>query len=173
MIGFYNAGRESGASQPHKHLQLLPSPLAGTRIEDGEFPLQPLFENGARGQPLESVFQVRGLDFLHGCLRLNKRAFDDKSYDDLGNYLHMVYIHILDVLGMRSNSSDNNANKSYNFLVTKSFMWVVPRKSDSYNGIDLNSVGLLGSLLAKSPEKLDQIRKSTPYEIIKNVTFPL
>jgi ATP adenylyltransferase len=172
FIAFYNCGPESGASQPHKHMQLLPAPLSGTRIEDGDFPLQPLFESTANQQPLESVFQVNGLNFLHGALRL-KKALEDKSIEDLSKYLLMVYNHVIDVLGMKTNPGDKIANKSYNFLMTKSFMWIVPRKSDTYNGIEINSVGLFGSILAKSSDRLEQIKTIGPYTILQNVTFPL
>jgi len=45
-LGFYNSCREAGASQPHRHLQLVPLPLAGVEegtpvdglVRDGELP---------------------------------------------------------------------------------------------------------------------------------------
>jgi len=45
-LGFYNSCREAGASQPHRHLQLVPLPLAGAEagtpvdalVRDGELP---------------------------------------------------------------------------------------------------------------------------------------
>jgi ATP adenylyltransferase len=55
-LGFYNGGRLAGASQTHKHLQLVPLPLdpAGPAV-----PLEPLLAD-ARGE------RVAGLPFAHG-----------------------------------------------------------------------------------------------------------
>jgi len=43
-LGFYNSCREAGASQPHRHLQLVPLPLAG--VEEGT-PIDALVREGA------------------------------------------------------------------------------------------------------------------------------
>jgi ATP adenylyltransferase len=48
-LAFYNGGRTAGASQPHKHLQLVPVPLAA----------------GARRTPMDEAIRERRLPFRH------------------------------------------------------------------------------------------------------------
>ena len=64
-LGFYNGGTIAGASQTHKHLQLVPLPLApsGPRI-----PLEPLLELPAGA---EELGRAPGLPFSHMLARLD------------------------------------------------------------------------------------------------------
>ena len=45
-LGFYNSGHLSGASQPHKHLQVVPLPLAGSGCAN-RVPFEPMLRNAA------------------------------------------------------------------------------------------------------------------------------
>src|SRR5512139_3870429 len=60
-LGFYNGGAEAGASQSHKHLQLVPLPLAP---EGPPVPIDPLL---ARAAPAAAggAASLPGFDFLH------------------------------------------------------------------------------------------------------------
>ncbi|MGN6316204.1 phosphorylase, partial [Trinickia sp.] len=57
-LGFYNGGREAGASQPHKHLQIVPLPL------------------GDRGQSLPIESLVEGASFKGDVAKLPGLAFE-------------------------------------------------------------------------------------------------
>ena len=63
-LGFYNGGVAAGASQPHKHLQLVPLPLAP---EGPQVPIEPLLAaaefDGALGT-------VPAFPFLHVFARI-------------------------------------------------------------------------------------------------------
>ena len=63
-LGFYNGGREAGASQRHKHLQLVPLPLApeGLRV-----PVDPLLARAPEG-----MGEVPEFPFLHSFVRLGE-----------------------------------------------------------------------------------------------------
>ena len=58
-LGFYNGGPEAGASQPHKHLQLVPLPLAP---QGPPVPIAPLL---ARVRGTAGAGTIPGFDFLH------------------------------------------------------------------------------------------------------------
>lgn len=65
-LGFYNAGAAAGASQPHKHLQVVPTPLGdGTE----RVPIEPLLA-GARFEG--GVGRSPELDFEHAFARLER-----------------------------------------------------------------------------------------------------
>ncbi|MEW8683471.1 MAG: Ap4A phosphorylase II, partial [Candidatus Thiodiazotropha endolucinida] len=58
-LGFYNGGAAAGASQRHKHLQLVPLPLYQ---EQSGTPFDALYNNAPQGEALHSLKQ---LPFLH------------------------------------------------------------------------------------------------------------
>ena len=63
-LGFYNGGALAGASQSHKHLQLVPLPLGSIGIGAGpSIPMEPLLETGAE------EYQA-ALPFPHAFARL-------------------------------------------------------------------------------------------------------
>jgi ATP adenylyltransferase len=51
-LGFYNGGRDAGASQPRKHLQLVPMP---------RIPIEPFFDDGGR-LPFQHIFMRTSAD---------------------------------------------------------------------------------------------------------------
>ena len=63
-LGFYNGGVEAGASQPHKHLQLVPLPLAP---QGPAVPIAPLLP---RAREAAGALQIPGFDFIHSFARL-------------------------------------------------------------------------------------------------------
>jgi len=68
-LGFYNGGTAAGASQPHKHLQLVPLPLADT---GPALPVEALFE-AVRGVP--GICRLPGLPFAHALSWLEPSLF--------------------------------------------------------------------------------------------------
>ncbi len=65
LLGFYNAGPQSGASQPHKHLQVVRLPLA--EVVDA-LPMRAALD---AAQADGSVFRSPQLPFAHAILPLN------------------------------------------------------------------------------------------------------
>ncbi|ORX73566.1 hypothetical protein DL89DRAFT_253531 [Linderina pennispora] len=74
QIVFYNAGEESGASQPHKHLQVLPMPDSMS-----DPPVMELWLSDA--PPGAAVAVSQKLPFVHYGVRLNT-PLDPKSVED-------------------------------------------------------------------------------------------
>src|SRR5204863_1948711 len=61
VLGFYNGGRDAGASQPHKHLQVVRLPLSPRE----EIPLEAIFGT------LEGT-RLRGLPIRHAFARVER-----------------------------------------------------------------------------------------------------
>ena len=64
-LAFYNAGRTAGASQRHKHLQLVPLPLAS---RGPEVPIEPVLASARFSGP---VATTAGFPFVHAFARLD------------------------------------------------------------------------------------------------------
>jgi len=158
-LGFYNGGTLAGASQPHKHLQLIPLPLD----DEGEaVPMEPLL--GGRG-PF-----CPGLPFSHAFGRLAnsiKRAPFAAAEEACG-----LYMTLLAYLGIGGFSRRGEARQSapYNLLIAHDWMLVVPRVEELFRGISVNSLGFAGSLFVKDPEQLELIRAEGPMRVLRAVT---
>ena len=69
-LAFYNGGKLAGASQKHKHLQIVPLPLLPDRGDNGaKIPIEPLLPSATFNG---SVGAIAELPFVHGFARLDR-----------------------------------------------------------------------------------------------------
>ena len=122
-LSFYNAGSVAGASQRHKHLQLIPlSALPNSRL-----PIAPLFRSvktsGATGTLL-------GLQFLHAYASMNPAWLDQRS--DGASSLLACYHSLLRSVGWTVEATVGSPSVSapYNLLVTRQWLLLVPRSQN-------------------------------------------
>lgn len=155
-LGFYNGGTLAGASQPHKHLQIVP------RVSDlCHFPMAQAI---ASAQPSELVSEALcspHLPFRHGIAQL-----------DGANPQHYLscYQALLQAVGLSPGASwQGPQTGAYNLLCNRQWMMVVPRSQEKYAGISVNSLGFAGSLLVKSHEKLSQLKAIGPMQLLLQV----
>ncbi|TVQ06209.1 MAG: phosphorylase [Leptolyngbya sp. DLM2.Bin27] len=181
-LAFYNGGRLAGASQRHKHLQLVPPPLCP---DCSPLPLDPVIEalkilpdgqapdgqppngqppdgqppNGQPpdGQPLESP----RLPFRHAILALTAQP------SPTGEMLLAAYRTLLSYVGVHWGQSPQAF--PYNLLVTRRWMMVVARQQESYETIPVNSLGFAGSLLVKNSQQLELLKLLGPMTVLKQV----
>lgn len=137
---FYNSGPSAGASQRHKHLQVVPVPL-GEGPE--RTPIEPVLEEDSRELP-----------FAHALCRV-----DDCR--DTPWRARERYLEALDALGNP---------RAYNLLATRDWMLVVPRARESWSGISVNALGFAGALLVRSPPELSKLRALGPMRLLHEVT---
>jgi len=164
-LGFYNGGTVAGASQRHKHLQVVPLPLGGG---DRPVPLAPLFDAvGAKGE----VATVPGLPFRHAFLRLATPLSGRPAAD--AEVLLAGYRRLLGAVGIDGVARDGTAFQSapYNLLVTADWMLVVPRRLEHAGPISVNALGYAGSLFARDAAELALIREEGPLRILAEVGF--
>lgn len=161
-LGFYNAGSSAGASQPHKHLQVVPLPLS----EDGlECPISPLCDEV---KDYDKTTRLRGFDFKHSFIRFASAS--NKSATELAKFCFEAYCKMLEDLSMtRPIKEDTLQSCPYCLLVTKKWMLLVPRSQEFYKDISINSLGFAGCLLVRKPEQVDLIRQVGPLRILKAV----
>ncbi len=165
-LGFYNGGEAAGASQPHKHLQMVPLPLAP---EGPGIPLEPLLEGaGLKG----STGTIPGLPFLHGFIRLEHNSIDSpidaarKTFRLYGNMLGHVGIEPPESEGIKRQSSP------YCLLITREWMLLVPRSREFFDSISINSLGFAGALLVRNSEQMDVLKKHGLMTALKSVALP-
>jgi ATP adenylyltransferase len=165
-LGFYNGGEAAGASQSHKHLQLVPLPLApeGPRV-----PIEPLL---AAAEFREGMGQIRGFPFLHAFIRLEADAL--KSAGQSAEEIFGLYCDMLRLTGLRAPSGKGRDRQSgpYCLLVTRDWMLLVPRSREFFHGISINSLGYAGALLVRNREQMDILKKYGAMSALRDVGLP-
>ncbi len=154
---FYNGGPAAGASQPHKHLQLIPQQSMALPVETAIHATN--FVDGIGQSPL--------LPYAHRIVQLNP---DDGAQQWLQHYYRLL---------SRLNMDDPTGQwkgcqrEAYNLLGTRNWLMIVPRRQDDYLGISVNSLGFAGSLLVKNQIQMDQLKEIGPFTLLKEVGQPI
>ena len=58
----------------------------------------------------------------------------------------------------------------HNMLMTRKYLWVVPRTKESYQGLAINALGFAGALLVKDKVQLRKLESIGCMELLKAVT---
>ena len=152
-LGFYNGGTVAGASQPHKHLQLVPLPLGpGSHPTPIDALVPP---DQATGRPCT----IDALDFTHVLIPLDgRRITSDRSaelFDHASRALSLVGVH--------------DDTRPYNLLLSRRWMLAVPRSREFWRGVSVNALGFAGSLLVRNRSELEALKATGPLAILKSV----
>lgn len=149
-LGFYNGGVEAGASQPRKHLQLVPLPLGP--LPEPAVPIEPLLE--------------RGLPFRHAFARL--AAASEAAA------MHALYRDLLHACGISAVVAPEGELQSgpYNLLARRGWMLVVARSRERFESISVNALGFAGSLFVRTGEELERVRARGPMQVLRAVALP-
>ncbi|MBW4576891.1 MAG: phosphorylase [Aphanothece sp. CMT-3BRIN-NPC111] len=163
---FYNSGKAAGASQRHKHLQLVPLPL----IPDGErIPIEPLL---ATTSFQGAVGRIPSLPFVHALAKLDLDGAN--SPQKAAAVTLQCYRTLLQAVGLLDDkqSISNQAAGAYNLLATRQWMLIVPRSQESFESISVNSLGFAGALLVRNQEQMKILKNCGPLSILTQVAQP-
>jgi sulfate adenylyltransferase (ADP) / ATP adenylyltransferase len=162
-LAFYNGGAIAGASQRHKHLQIVPLPF----VPDGSrLPLEPLLQEAVSGSGVGSHPQ---LPYRHAIAPLHDLDFTQPF--SLSNPLLERYHHLLSTLALVDSSAAIEPLGAYNLLVTRQWMCVVPRSQESFASIPVNSLGFTGTLLVKNQAQMAQLQQLGPFTVLTKVGY--
>ena len=126
---FFNSSAAAGASQPHRHLQLLPR-----ETDQLTCPLDAEFVALAEGQTPTQTWQKS----------VAARALNGSSAEEL----QACYRELATALEIGSATSDHHPQHPYNLLLCKKWMVMVRRKKESHAGFSVNALGFAGYMLA-------------------------
>ncbi|TFK23950.1 ATP adenylyltransferase [Coprinopsis marcescibilis] len=169
LFAFYNCGDNSGASQPHKHIQFLSSDTsAGPPIEG----LARRAQLEVQGKP----FALTSLPYASHSYRLPP-YFETYPAEDLENILRNAFIALLDLTfsTIRHDPDYPAGRPSFNVIMTLEHIHIVPRKQETHklsksgDGLSVNSLGFAGCLLVKSESELEAVKEETVGEILRGV----
>lgn len=161
-LAFYNAGGIAGASQRHKHLQIVPLPL---RPAARATPLDALVETLPRHG---GVARIPGLPFLHGIERFAEPL--PIPAEEKAHALHSAYGRLLESVGMREAAVPGWPGP-HNLLTTRSWMLVVPRAWEHAGSISVNGLAYAGSFFVEGEEELAFLRRRGPMSLLADVAL--
>ena len=164
-LGFYNGGAEAGASQPHKHLQLVPLPLAP---QGPPVPIAPLL---ARFRGPAGSGTIPGFDFIHSFAVLDAAA----TGRDAARQAFERYAALLGQVGLRPPSGRGADLQSgpYCLVATREWLLLVPRSREFFDSISINALGFAGALLVRNEEQLRALRAAGPLAALRETALPL
>lgn len=150
-LGFYNGGSEAGASQRHKHLQWIP-----------ESPQSDCLRSMTAALPQEaapaSVLHHPLLNWQHAFVRLD------------GSRSSAMLEHAFRLAADRCALHPSQGQlPAYNLLANDAWMLLVPRRSESSAGVQLNALGFAGSIFVRKPEEIELIRRTGPLNMLASV----
>ncbi len=166
-LGFYNGGAEAGASQPHKHLQMVPLPIAP---QGPAVPMEPLFASARMGR--DGLGTIPAFPFPHSFVRLDRSI--EKAPLAAAQTTFQLYSSMLTSLGMQAPAADRAVKQSgpYCFLAAREWMLLVPRSREFFDGVSFNSLAYAGSLFVRDEQQLERIRSFGPLRALAKVALP-
>ncbi|KAI0330995.1 hypothetical protein GY45DRAFT_1249770 [Cubamyces sp. BRFM 1775] len=168
FFAFYNCGDLSGASQPHKHLQLIP-------IEDDGPPVEKL-ARAAKIEHEERPFALSQLPYANHVRRLPS-SLASASPATLEPALAHAFLALLDlaISTVRHDGTYPPGPPSYNVVLTLEHVHVVPRRREAHTlartgeALSVNALGFAGMLLVKSARELEAVREEGVGNILRGV----
>jgi ATP adenylyltransferase len=161
-LAFYNAGPEAGASQSHKHLQLVP-------LDQTMAPL-PIDRLLCFTQSDGMVGAMPGLPFPHACAPMDPDWTNPEK--NSGASLHASYRKLLRATGLSVDASagSHTSTAPYNLLVTRKWMLLVPRSQECFQGISINALAFAGAFLVRDRRQFETLRRFGPMTALQHVT---
>ncbi len=165
-LAFYNGGKLAGASQRHKHLQLVPLPLVASGLK---VPVE--------GAIASAVFEgaigtVPSFPFRHALVRLGLQG---KSVIEVSQATLEGYYTLLRAVGLLEGNVESASKQSgaYNLLATREWMLIIPRSRESFESIPVNSLGFAGTLFVRNEQQLKLLKECGPMTVLRNVAEAL
>ncbi|MDJ0736951.1 MAG: phosphorylase [Nostocaceae cyanobacterium] len=156
---FYNSGKIAGASQRHKHLQMVPLPLTS----EEPLPIAPLLTNTLFHRSIGSII---GLPFLHAFINLDTHK--QKSAFDAATATLKSYRQLLQGLDLEDNGK---LTAAYNLLVTREWMLIIPRSQSDFESIPVNSLGFAGAMLVRNQQQMQILKEVGPMTLLSKVAL--
>jgi ATP adenylyltransferase len=144
VLAFYNGGAEAGASQAHKHLQVVTLPLSPRH----SVPMDARWGAGDK------------LAFRHARARLSPGAASRPA-------------EMLRTYGALRREAGLEAPEPYNLVVTHEWMLVVPRSRERFEGVSINSLAFAGSFFVRDAKHAHAIAAAHPMSVLASVAHRL
>ncbi len=149
-LWFFNSSPIAGASQPHRHFQLL-------RRSSGEIscPREKWFLNMNSYQDINS--------------KLKKNIIVSKfNFLENSSSLFEFYLELCMKLGLGDPIKDKKPIHPYNILITNKWIALIKRSKDHIHGFSINGLGFAGYLLVTEKSNVSYLKKFGPEKLLES-----
>lgn len=155
---FFNCSVTAGSSREHKHLQVIPAPGSHDGYPEG-FKYFPDYDvNTEKVTPSFVYFLQRFRELPGGFVKGGEQLLD-------------IYFQLLrqtrEALGLQAGNVC-----PHNFVLTKRWMLVVPRRAKVSYGLTANSAGMVGSVYLWTRDQLDTWTAVGPGKVVAGLGLP-
>ena len=149
-LWFFNSSPIAGASQPHRHFQLL------RRSKDDI------------SCPREKWFLEMKLDKDRDS-KLKKNIFVSKfNFLENSITLYELYLELCKKLSLGDPISDLKPRHPYNLLITNKWIAIIKRSNDHIHGFSINGLGFAGYLLVTEKSDINYLKKFGPEKLLES-----
>jgi sulfate adenylyltransferase (ADP) / ATP adenylyltransferase len=164
-LGFYNAGSEAGASQDHRHLQVVPFPVGpGPAPTPVEGTVAAVVEDPSRAT-------LPAFPFRHAVMPLPQTAWQGDDPDlrarRTAEAMRLAYRALAARTGVRL--AAGRPTDPYNLLATRRWMLLVPRRREGFEGVSINALGFAGSILIRNKAQWEAVQRIGPIGVLRQV----
>ena len=149
-LWFFNSGPLAGASQPHRHIQLLrrdPSELSCPREK--------------------WILALNNLNYKNE--KFSKNIILKKFSKSLNEEnIHEIYKDLSYNLGLGDPRNDKKPKYPYNLIFTNRWMIIIKRKTDNLFGISINALGFAGYILVTENSDIKYLRELGPEKLLED-----
>ena len=149
-LWFFNSGPLAGASQPHRHIQLLrrdPSELSCPREK--------------------WILALNNLNYKNE--KFSKNIILKKFSKSLNEEnINEIYKDLSYNLGLGDPRNDKKPKYPYNLIFTDRWMIIIKRKTDNLFGISINALGFAGYILVTEKSNIKYLRELGPEKLLED-----
>ncbi|MEB3173471.1 MAG: ATP adenylyltransferase [Cyanobacteriota bacterium] len=159
-LWFFNSCGAAGASQPHRHLQLLPR-----RLGEPSCALEQQIERWLDGNA-QTAGPAAGRPAWMQALSRRQDPADAAE-------LEALYVSHCGQLGLGRPGSDPVPRAPYNLLLTDRWLLTVRRRKEHGHGFSINALGFAGYLLVTEASDLSWLQAAGGWRLLEDVAAPL
>ncbi len=149
-LWFFNSSPIAGASQPHRHIQLL-----RRSYNEISCPREKWFLNleicNDNDTKLKKSIVVSHFNFL-----------EDSSH------IYNLYLELTKKIGLGDPINDEKPRYPYNILITNNWIAIIRRRFDHLHGFSVNGLGFAGYLLITDKSDINYLKTYGPEKLLEN-----
>ena len=149
-LWFFNSSPTAGASQPHRHFQLLRRSLNEVSCPREKWFLDLEISNDNRSKLKKSII-VSNFNFLENT-----------------SYIYNLYLELTRKIGLGDPINDEKPRYPYNILITNNWIAIIRRRFDHLHGFSINGLGFAGYLLITEKSDTGYLKKVGPEKLLEN-----
>ena len=154
-LWFFNSSKEAGASQPHRHIQLL-------RRGENEIIC-----------PREEWFSSRADRNIYSKSKISKSILIHSRKNHSSEDLYEAYKSLCNKMNIGNINSDSFPLIPYNLLITQNWIAIIRRIKEKAYGFNINALGFAGYFLGKKSSDIKLLTSEGPEKILNEVVNPI